>query len=492
MQKLYRKLRTIDDVKDFFVSLSGTFVGIGITAYSRIIPSFLLHPYYIVTLRKTLDLPMLRKKADIFCLEEELGEPVWENGFNAARLVAHPLIKKFLINLHGPKYLLPYQSYPELETMARNEGWFRLANPAAIRNRVNGRRFFLEMTKELRLNNIPYNISPIDSLYSRDYDYWAKKTGPKFVAQLSEIGQGGGRGTFFIKNKVDYQRLQHRLRGGTWRGIKLISFTIRKHMQGTSASLALCLTRHGILFSDLQRQLIDLPYCADVPEDGIFCGHSWGNTPWSSHIKDEAIQQARRIGEYLFGLGYKGILGIDLLIDEEKNRVYPLECNPRLVGALPMLSQLHLQSHTIPMEVFHILEFLNLPYHIDIQEINSQYNEPIKGSHVILFALSGRRSSTKQGMKAGLYECDPDGERLSYVKEAMDYEEIRNERQFIIIDGPPDTSVKDFGSQDPLYRLCRILFSYPVVDNVGNFSRNAMQVIERVYDKIMGKNWRHD
>ena len=144
------------------------------------------------------------------------------------------------------------------------------------------------------------------------------------------------------------------------------------------------------------------------------------------------------------------------------------------------------------MEVFHILEFLDLPYHIDIQEINSQYNEPINGSHVILFALSGRRSSTTQDMRAGLYEGDPDGERISYVKEAMDYEEIRNERQFIIIDGPPDTSVKDFGSQDPLYRLCRILFSYPVVDNAGNFSKNAMQLIERVYDKIMGKNWRHD
>ena len=127
------------------------------------------------------------------------------------------------------------------------------------------------------------------------------------------------------------------------------------------------------------------------------------------------------------------------------------------------------------MEVFHILEFLDLPYHINVQEINSQYNEPIKGSHVILFALSGRRSSTKQGMKAGLYECDPDDERISYVKEAMDYEEISSERHFIIIDGPPDTSGKDFGSQDPLYRLCRILFPYPVVDDAGIFSRRKQK-----------------
>jgi len=485
-------LRDLDDVKDFFASLSGTLIGVGITAYSRITPAYLLHPYYILTLRKTLDISVLRKKADIFCLEEELGEPVWENGFNSASLLAHPSINKFLINLRDPKYLLLYQSYPELETMARNEGWFRLANPAAIRTRVNERSFFLGMVNELRLNHIPYNISPIDSLYTRDYDHWAKKIGPKFVTQFSEIRQGGGRGTFFIRNKVDYQRLQHRLSGGIWRGIKLLSFTIRKYMEGTAASLTLCLTRHGILFSDLQRQLIDLPYCDDVPENGIFCGHSWGDTSWSSHIKDEAIRQARLIGEYLSGLGYKGILGIDLLIDEKEKRVYPLECNPRLTGAFPMLSQLHLKSHIIPMEVFHVLEFLDLPYHINVQEINSQYHAPLKGSHIILFALSGMIRFTKQDMVAGLYECDPDSEKIFYVKEAMDYDEIRNERQFIIIDGPPDTSGKDFGSQDPLFRLCRILFSYPVVDNAGTFSKHAMRVIERIYEKIMGDNWRHD
>ena len=485
-------LQDLDDVKDFFASLNGSLVGVGMTAYSRIIPAYLLHPYYILTLRKTFDVPILRKTAEIFCLEEELGEPLGKNGFNSADLLAHPSASRFLKNLHDPKYLLLYQSYPELETMAQDGRWLRLANPAAMRSRVNERSFFLGMGNKLRINQIPYNISPINSLYTRDYDHWAKKIGPKFVIQLPEIRQGGGRGTFFIKNKIDYQNLQHRLSGGTWRGIRLSSITLRKYLEGTAASLTLCLTRHGILYSELQRQLIDLPYCDDIPENGIFCGHSWGETSWSSHVKHEAKRQACLIGEYLFGLGYKGILGIDILIDEENNHVYPLECNPRLTGAFPMLSQLHLKNHIIPMEIFHILEFLNLPYHINVDEINARFHEPVKGSHVVLFALSGGRSYTNQDTKAGLYEYETDSKKISYIKEAMDYVEITNTRQFIIVDGPPDTSGKDFGSQDPLYRLCRILFPYPVVDDTGIFSRHATQVIERIYEKIMGDSRRHD
>jgi len=61
---------------------------------------------------------------------------------NSADLLAHPAVKGFLKRLPHPKYLLLYQNYPELEIVAKQEGWNLLANPASLRIRVAERAFF--------------------------------------------------------------------------------------------------------------------------------------------------------------------------------------------------------------------------------------------------------------------------------------------------------------------------------------------------------------
>lgn len=477
-------LRDLADVRALFSSLRGTVSGIGMTAYSRIIPAYFLQPYHIIALRKTRDLPLLRKRADIFCLEEETRDFVGEEGLNSAHLLSHPRVRKVLKNLPEPRYLLLYQSYPELEALARSEGWILLANPSSLRMRVAERVYFRRLAEDLQLNLIPGDMYPINDVYVHNYKYWAKKIDSRLVIQLPDIRQGGGRGTFFVKSMFDYQRLQDRLKGGTWRGIKLKTFSIYKYMEGIPASLTLCLTRHGILFSGLQRQLIDLPYCHDIPEDGVFCGHSWGGAPWPSDIQDEAIRQARLIGEVFSGLGYRGILGIDFLITKDTKQVYPVECNPRFTGAFPMLSLLHLRDHLIPMDVFHMLEFLDVPYQIDPVSLNSKYMASVKGSHIILFTLPGAALRGRKEPDAGLYEFDPDTGRISFLQWGSDYGDIQNERQFIIIDGPPDTGEKGVGWKDSLHRLCRVLFSYPIVDEQESLSSQAIFVANWAYETM--------
>ncbi|MCD6297579.1 MAG: hypothetical protein J7M30_10535, partial [Deltaproteobacteria bacterium] len=84
-------LRNLDDAKGLFDSFKGTFAGVGITAFSRIIPSYFINQYNIISLRATRDLPLLREKAKIFCLEHGKGKSVLEKEFNSAMLLAHPL-----------------------------------------------------------------------------------------------------------------------------------------------------------------------------------------------------------------------------------------------------------------------------------------------------------------------------------------------------------------------------------------------------------------
>lgn len=203
------------------------------------------------------------------------------------------------------------------------------------------------------------------------------------------------------------------------------------------------------------------------------------------------------MGEYLAGMGYKGILGIDFLISRDQKQVYPLECNPRFTGAFPMLSQLQLWHNIIPMDVFHMLEFLDLPYEMDAASLNARYEEPIRGSHIILFRGPNAILKGDGLPSAGLYERDPDSGRICFVDGASDYREIRSERQFIIIDGPPalpesrkagwregspDTGENGMTLRDPLQRLCRILFPDPIVNERETLLPGVLSAVDWVYD----------
>ena len=474
-------LRELDHVRDLFESVNGVFVGVGMTAFPRIIPSYFSDSYRIISLRKTGDMPLLRKKAEIFCLEEATWGSLPADYHDSARLLAHQVVKKHLDKLPEPKHLLLYQNYPDLEKLAKKEGWILLANPADLRLRLRERAFFQHMAVELDLRQAPGAIWPIEVIRERGYEDWATTLGPELVIQLPDIGQGGGRGTFFVRSAEAYNLLEERLREDTWREVRLKSVSIRKFIEGVPASVAICITRDGNLISGLQKQLVDLPYCSDFLEDGIFCGHVWDETLWSPAIKEDALQQANRIGGYVSSLGYRGIFGIDFIIDEQGRESYPIEINPRFTGAFPMLSLLHLQHGIIPLDVFHMLEFLDLPYQLDVEELNKQYARPIEGSHLLLFLPLRGQKVRFDRLLPGLYQYEPNEKRFFFRRDAMEYRDIQNENQFVLVDGPPNIGGNNAVSTDPLGRLCHTLFSYPVVDKEGSMSSHARIALEWIY-----------
>jgi hypothetical protein len=277
-------LRNLEDVREIFTPLKGSVIGAGITCFSRISPSYFLDDYRIVAVRKTGDLPFLRRSAEVFCLEEESGTHNREVGINAAWLLAHPLVEGYLKRRTGPKYILPYQSYSDLESVARREGWLLLANPASLRERVGERGFFQRLIARLGLRSVPGGIHPFGELFKRGYTDWAASLGNRLVIQLPEVVSGGGRGTFFVFSAQEYERTLGFLKNRLWRGIELKRASVKKFIEGIPASVALCVTRHGVLLSGLQRQLIDLPYCRTCFKGGfsvvIRGGASPGLLPW--------------------------------------------------------------------------------------------------------------------------------------------------------------------------------------------------------------------
>ncbi|HKI48962.1 MAG TPA: hypothetical protein VKA69_06525, partial [Desulfobacteria bacterium] len=124
----------IQHIRALFQSFSGTFVGVGMTAYSRIVPASFLKEYHIVALHPTGDLPLLRKQTPIFCLGEATKSPTTAR--NSSALMAHPLSRRFVDGLSDPKYFFLYQDYPDLRSLAETHGWHLLANSPQLRQTV--------------------------------------------------------------------------------------------------------------------------------------------------------------------------------------------------------------------------------------------------------------------------------------------------------------------------------------------------------------------
>jgi hypothetical protein len=474
-------LEEIEQIRSFFPSLDGSLVGVGMSAYPRITPALVFDRYTILTLRKTQDLAILRRKADIFCLEETMEGT--RGPYNSTRLLEQSGVKRFINGLADPVKLIVYQSYPELETLASLEGWRLLANPFTLRTKLSDRSFFKEALHKLQIPNVPGGLFFLEDFLSQGYSYWEKTVGSCFVVQLNEIRQGGGRGTFFVKGPAHYEQLRSRLEKGVWRGEKVHRLSLRKFIEGHAVSVALCLTRHGILMSSLQRQMIDLPYCQSFEEKGVFCGHSWGGETWSGSIKAQAFEYARRIGGVLNDLGYKGILGIDFIIEDGTDRIYPQEINPRLTAAFPILSQLHLSKGIIPMEVFHFLEFLDIPYEINVEALNERSGQPLDGGHLFLLHGGGGKRIADERLRPGLYEEDQPSGLIRFVRDAFHLGQIEHELQFILTEGPPDPEMR-IGEMDPLSRICRLLFSSSLVDRDGHFSSETQRIVDWIYARL--------
>ena len=146
-------LEEIEQIQSFFPALNGSIVGVGMSAYPRITPALLFDRYTILTLRKTQDIPILRKKVNIFCLEEAVEGAT--SPYNSTRLLEQKEVKRFLKGLADPIRLIVYQSYAELEALAALEGWHLLANPFALRTKLSDRSFFKKALHRLQIPDVP-------------------------------------------------------------------------------------------------------------------------------------------------------------------------------------------------------------------------------------------------------------------------------------------------------------------------------------------------
>ena len=81
------------------------------------------------------------------------------------------------------------------------------------------------------------------------------------------------------------------------------------------------------------------------------------------------------MGDRLAKEGYRGFLEVDVLVDLDTDEVYLGEINPRISGASSMTNVTAGAYADVPLFLFHLLEFMDVKYTVNVEEINERWRD---------------------------------------------------------------------------------------------------------------------
>ncbi len=226
---------------------------------------------------------------------------------------------------------------------------------------------------------------------------------------LQHESMSGGRGTFIVRGEEDYQQALAALRAAGGGKTIIVSDYIENAAERSLQGLA---TRRGVFVGPLQTPLVNSKELLnpDNLNQDKFCGAEISPADRFTGIYDQLRGYCTLIGEELIRLGYRGVFGVDFLVDKT-GRAYAIEVNQRITGVTPLLSMLFREGQDIPFELLHLLEIGNFDYDITDSDINHM---PPSGAMLVLHSKSRQPAIINDSPRSGIYSAD----KVAFVEPA--------------------------------------------------------------------------
>ena len=209
---------------------------------------------------------------------------------------------------------------------------------------------------------VPYVLSAVES-----YTHLRKvseKLGKNLVVQ-TPYGDSGHT-TFFISNEEGFNTYKEEI-------LKEKEVKIMKRINCYGTAIEGCVTKHGTLVAPLMTELVGFKEL--TPYKGGWCGNEIYPNAFNADIREKAKKYTQQFGDQLRKEGYKGYFELDFLIDKDTNEIYLGELNPRVSGVSSLTNHAKFAMTDVPLFLFHMLEWLDVPYEIDTHELTNRWAE---------------------------------------------------------------------------------------------------------------------
>ncbi|MFC1598610.1 ATP-grasp domain-containing protein [Patescibacteria group bacterium] len=463
----------------------GVVFGIGVTSFMRFFPSLFIKNYKLICFKDSKDNQVLENMVeDIFILKKT--RPTIKLPYtNANNLLRNKSVHSYISEHKGKKFLFVYKMNKNMEHAIKGLGLKIIGNSSRLNKMFEDKVSFRKVLVKAGLEPIPGETLKFSDWLKFEYEDFAAKYGSKFVIQLPDFMLGGGKGTTFVDCKRKYNEFKSKVEEGTYKKKVLTAVNITKFISGESPSVACCATKYGTLVTRPQQQILDIPQVISKKKgQGLFVGHVFGVKYPPSIIK-QVNEIATKLGNYMYSKGYKGIFGIDLIINKKENKVYPVECNARYTGAFPMVSMLQMKYKIIPLDFLHFLEFLKIPYKIDVKALNLMYQKQIYGSHIILSNIRSYGIEVKKELEVGTYRFAKN--KINYLSDSIFYNGLKTPHDFVLVDGVPKQGqiIKKYSR---MARIVHVLFNADILKANGKeLKAEYLNIVFAIYKAMFNK-----
>ena len=241
-----------------------------------------------------------------------------------------------------------------------------------------------------------------------------------------------GKTTFFIDDETGWKRNQGELIG--------TEIKVMKRINNRPVAVEAVLTRNGTIVGPFMSELAG--HSELTPYRGGWCGNEMFPEVLTEDLRRKAGDLVGRLGDRLGAEGYRGFFEVDVLVDTDTDEVYLGELNPRISGASSITNVTAGAYADIPLFCFHLLEFLDVPFEIAVDEINTRWRELAavdQWSQMVIKETSSVVQLITAAPRTGQYSYDPSG-ALVYRRAALDWHQLQNESEafFLRIYGAGD------------------------------------------------------
>ena len=475
-------IEDLNSQKEYFKTVKTPIFGAGVHAFNRLGLEDIAQNYRLLALRHTLETKLIEKDTEVFSLEKGMGTKHIREPRNATTVIKLPQTKEYLSKFPNPAIMV-YKSSLKMERVCKENNWRLIASPIRFGKELFENKIkFRRLLQDLGVAVPPGTIKKVKDLH---YGQLLNKYGLPFVIQHPT--RGGGKGTFFINNQEDFHNAQRKLKFKITEEYKEIPDEVKqvivaKYISGSSPSVTGCVTRQGILSCSPQLQILDIAELYSPKKgSGLFCGHDWTASNFSDKVKFQVYDITEKIGQYFKGQGYKGIFGLDFVMDEETEKLYVVEANPRLIGQFPTLAMAQALTGEPSILGFHVLEHLDADYELDAAKVNYLMRQPKKGAHMLMHNLTECWAKNYGVVKPGAYRLDHG--KLKYLRKGYKLQHLKERNEFMITEGVPLRK----SHFSPNRRLCRILTLDKALASHKELTPWAYQIIDVVYQALKVK-----
>ena len=265
---------------------------------------------------------------------------------------------------HGTTDLLLFKVNARLVARAAELGLRVLAGAPAVAMRFEHKLHFARLLRSL---GVP---APETRLFEQELPPWGEMARALGEALVVQAARGhSGQGTHLVRSEQAWEALRRELSG---RGARVSPL-----VDGTPLTVNGCATEGGASVGRPYAQLTGVPGATPHPLGA--CGNAFEGSRFDVPALRDA---AARIGHALAEAGYRGIYGIDAILDPVGD-VHVIEVNPRMISGSSLETLLQSEAGGLGPAAAHILALAGEALPVSLE------GAPVTGGQVVLYSDPG-------------------------------------------------------------------------------------------------------